>query len=249
MSKKPNILLIFSDQFRWDGIHEIDGRQIATPNFDRLCREGGVFTRAFSPSPVCVPARISKFMGQYPCHTKVFDNEDNFVPNQKNMMETLHENGYYCHGIGKMHFVPDANGLNGFDSRERQEEILGNTQTDEYLKHLQSNGYDKVFDVHGQRSEMYYVPQISLLPEKDHPTNWIGERSVDFIRNYNEEKPLFLMSSFVHPHPPFSPPTPPCERSPATASPPNSAFRSMWPNNRPSACRDPMAPAGWFARA
>jgi arylsulfatase A-like enzyme len=58
------------------------------------------------------------------------------------------------------------------------------------------------------RSEMYYMPQISPLPPKDHPTHWIGDKSVEYIENCDPEKPMFLVSSYIHPHPPFCPPAP-----------------------------------------
>lgn len=203
---KPNILLLFCDQFRWDCISALGNSELITPNLDRLSREGTSFTRAYSPSPVCVPARNSKFWGLYPCNTGVCDNDRTFKPFSENVMEILGEKGYYSHGIGKMHFAVDPTGLNGFSSRERQEEMASDTETDEYLKYLTDKGYNRVFDVHGQRSEMYYIPQISLLPQQDHPTNWVGDRSVAFLREYDRSEPFFLMSSFIHPHPPFSPP-------------------------------------------
>ncbi|NCU26348.1 hypothetical protein EOM86_06465 [Candidatus Nomurabacteria bacterium] len=178
---KPNILLLFCDQFRWDCISALGNSELITPNLDRLSREGTSFTRAYSPSPVCVPARNSKFWGLYPCNTGVCDNDRTFKPFSENVMEILGEKGYYSHGIGKMHFAVDPTGLNGFSSRERQEEMASDTETDEYLKYLTDKGYNRVFDVHGQRSEMYYIPQISLLPQKDHPTNWVGDRSVKFF--------------------------------------------------------------------
>lgn len=208
MRQKPNVLLLFADQFRWDCIGALGEKPIVTPHLDALCREGAVFTRAYSPSPVCVPARMSMFYGQYPFNTGVTNNSSSFTPHQKNFMQALGDNGYYCHGIGKMHFTHDRDGLNGFHSRERQEELSASADQDEYLKYIQSKGYRKVFDMNGQRSEMYYIPQVSQLPAEDHPTQWIGDRSVEFIRNYRRQKPFFLMSSFIHPHPPFSPPTP-----------------------------------------
>jgi len=208
MQKKPNVLLLFSDQFRWDGINAIGNKVMVTPNLDSLCNEGTAFTRAYSPSPVCVPARMSMLYGQYPYNTGLCDNSTNFTPKQKNIMQVLSANEYYCHGIGKMHFVSDPNGLNGFCSRERQEELSSNYVDDEYLQYIKAKGYNKVFDINGQRSEMYYIPQISQLPAEDHPTNWVGDRTTDFIKGYDKEQPFFLMSSFIHPHPPFSPPTP-----------------------------------------
>ena len=46
------------------------------------------------------------------------------------------------------------------------------------------------------------------MPARLHNTQWVGDRSVDFIRNADASRPFMLFSSFIHPHPPFSPPTP-----------------------------------------
>jgi len=53
------------------------------------------------------------------------------------------------------------------------------------------------------------VPQVSQLPQKLHPTQWIGDRSVAFIEAQKDgDQPWFLFSSYIHPHPPFAPPAP-----------------------------------------
>ena len=55
----PNILFVFTDQQRYDSIAALGNPVIRTPAFDRLAREGTVFERCYTPSPVCVPARLS----------------------------------------------------------------------------------------------------------------------------------------------------------------------------------------------
>ncbi len=73
---------------------------------------------------------------------------------------------------------------------------------------LKKNGYD-YYEPHGARGEMYYIPQISSLPAEAHPTQWIGDQSIDFIREQSADtSPWLLFSSFIHPHPPFAPPKP-----------------------------------------
>jgi len=206
--KIPNILLFFTDQQRGDTIHELGNAYIQTPNMDRLCQEGAAFERAYSPSPVCVPGRCSTYYGRYPFKTGCYDNCDPMPGNLPSMMQVLSNNGYRTHGIGKMHFTPYLHELRGFISRERQEELPGSVEEDEYLKYLWNKGYRHIFDPHGQRSEMYYIPQISQLPAKDHPTQWVGDKTTEFLREHDGSRPFFLMSSFIHPHPPFSPPTP-----------------------------------------
>ena len=107
-----------------------------------------------------------------------------------------------------MHFTGDRGGLRGFHARDVQEEISGTVDTDDYLKYLHAHGYDHVHDPMGARGEMYYIPQISQLPARHHPTAWVADRSIDFLKNRDTSKPFFLWSSYIHPHPPFSPPTP-----------------------------------------
>lgn len=58
-------------------------------------------------------------------------------------------------------------------------------------------------------SEMYYIPQISQLPERLHPSAWIADRAIAHLRAQKESgRPWYLFASFIHPHPPFSPPNP-----------------------------------------
>lgn len=207
--KKKNILLIFTDQFRADCIGALGNPVIQTPALDALVSESQVFDRCYTPSPVCVPARYSMMTGQYPARTGSANNSQRGHYKGEGMYARLSANGYYTMGIGKMHFPSNRYDLHGFDQRHSQEEIIGKNNTqDSYCNYLLEKGYTHVFDYNGQRSEMYYIPQISQLPAKDHPTAWIGDKSVEFIENHSGDKPFFLMSSFIHPHPPFSPPAP-----------------------------------------
>ena len=111
------------------------------------------------------------------------------------------------HAIGKCHFTPRT-ALRGFQTREKQEENVSDIEVDDYAKWLDNNGYYR-FESHGTRGEMYYIPQVSPLPEKAHPSQWIGDRCVEFINNESDNSsPWMLFSSFIHPHPPFAPPKP-----------------------------------------
>ncbi len=64
--KIPNILLIHSDQHRYDCIAAHGHPLLQTPNLDRLCREGTDFSHAFTPSPICSPARACLVTGRWP---------------------------------------------------------------------------------------------------------------------------------------------------------------------------------------
>lgn len=128
--------------------------------------------------------------------------------NGKSIPALLERGKYKTAAIGKCHFTPDKFAPRGFQKRLVQEECCSDPNTDDYCKWLQDNGFD--FDEpHGTRGEMYYIPQVSLHSETDHPSTWIGDRSVEFIKKQaGTKQPWMLFSSFIHPHPPFAPPKP-----------------------------------------
>lgn len=205
---RPNILLIFTDQQRYDTIHAAGNPVIKTPHLDRLVQEGVLFPSAYTPSPVCVPARCSMIYGQYPHKTGCADNGDPMPEDRPSLMQALSDAGYRTHGIGKMHFSPNSQALRGFQTREHQGEMRSRVEDDDYLRFLHANGYEHVYDPFGPRGEMYYIPQPAQMPAEFHGTNWVGDRAVEFIHEVESSTPFFLFASFIHPHPPFSPPTP-----------------------------------------
>ena len=208
MPKAKHVLILFTDQQRRDTIHALGNRQIVTPALDELAASSMVFDRAYTPSPVCVPARMSLFSGQYCNRTGTNSNGKTTAYRGSGFYQVFTEAGYNTCCIGKMHHNVDLYGSLGFRTRIIQEE-MANPQKDDYTRWLKDSPYRNVFDYHGQRTEMYYMPQVSQLPMEAHPTQWIGDRAVEFISScHPEQEPLFLMVSFIHPHPPFCPPAP-----------------------------------------
>lgn len=211
-TQQPNILILFTDMQRADTIHALGNEIIKTPNLDRLVAEGTSFTNTFSPSPVCCPARCCMHYGLYPQKTGLFDNGPMMEHNDASYPAVLGQHGYRTHAVGKCHFTPDKGALRGFDSRQSQEEVTADPESDDYIAWLRDNGYD-YYEAHGARGEMYYIPQVSTLPAEAHPTQWVGTESERFVReaassSSNRDQPWLLFSSYIHPHPPFAPPKP-----------------------------------------
>ena len=206
---KTNILLIFTDQQRWDTIAAAGNPHIKTPNLDRLAREGTLFSSAYTPSPVCVPARCSMHYGQYPMNTGCFENNYDMPTDRPSVADVLSSAGYRTHAIGKRHFTPDSQASRGFQTLEKQEEIVDDASQDDYLQYLEACGCGYAVEPYGVRGEAYYVPQLSNLPPQHHPTQWAADCTVKWLETEGKgDQPFFLFSSFIHPHPPFSPPTP-----------------------------------------
>lgn len=205
--KKKHVLMIFTDQQRRDTIHALGNDKIVTPALDSIANEAIVFDRAYTPSPVCVPARMSMFAGQYCARTGNNTNDKTKVYDGEGFYAEFTKAGYNTHCVGKMHYNPDLYGSLGFRSRKSQEEMAH--PDDDYTKFIKSGPYKHVFDYNGQRTELYYIPQVSQLPMEAHPTQWVGDNAVEFLENVDPDKePVFLMASFIHPHPPFCPPAP-----------------------------------------
>ncbi len=200
-----HILILFTDQQRYDTIGALGNPAMQTPHLDALLKESTVFRRCVTPSPVCVPARFSMLTGQYPARTGNNNNNNQTVYQGEGVYSRLTAGGYQSCCVGKMHHVFDKYGPIGFEKRWTQEEMAA--AEDDYTRYIRAR-YPHVFDYHGMRSEMYYVPQISPLSPADHPTQWVGDRSVEYIERCDPSRPMLLMSSFIHPHPPFSPPAP-----------------------------------------
>jgi len=77
MKDKPNFVIIMPDQHRAD-VLGCAGTPVKTPNIDRLASEGVRFTKAFTQSPLCVPARASFLVGRYVHETGAYTNK-NFI--------------------------------------------------------------------------------------------------------------------------------------------------------------------------
>ena len=65
-TQRPNILLIVSDDVGYADIGSYGGRDIPTPNIDRVAREGIRFTNAYVSGPYCSPTRAGLMTGRYP---------------------------------------------------------------------------------------------------------------------------------------------------------------------------------------
>jgi arylsulfatase len=202
-----NIVLIFTDQQRFDTIEALGNPIIRTPNLNRLVDRGVAFTRAYTPCPVCIPARYAMHTGILPCVSDCVMNET-MPEGNRSFMEILSEHGYQTHGAGKMHFEFEGKTpayLWGFESRDVSEECVS---ADDYTAFLTDHGYEHVRDPHGVRSEMYYIPQPSQVPERLHNSSWVVDKSIDFLEHRDTARPFMLMTSFIKPHPPFESPTP-----------------------------------------
>ena len=213
MQEKPNILMIFTDQQRWDTLASYGNSDIRTPNLDRLAQEGALFETTVTPCPLCLPARASVMTGitasALGCMENIYPRK---VDNRETIAGILSREGYHCQAIGKMHFAdtPYAESY-GMDDMILSEETRGvrtanspdNVVLDDYDRFLRNRhlwGWDKPPEI--GYNEIKPLP--SPLPKELHVTQWCGDRSVNWLQNERpKDKPFFLWTSFVKPHVPY----------------------------------------------
>jgi choline-sulfatase len=120
-SRRPNILYIMTDQQFAEAMSCRMGTQyIRTPAMDSLAQNGIVFTRAYTPNPLCMPARASIFTGRYPHETGVTRNAQvEMDPAEFVCMGTyFRQLGYATAYFGKWHLCFDLKDVNshGFEN-------------------------------------------------------------------------------------------------------------------------------------
>jgi choline-sulfatase len=216
---RPNVLVVMTDQQRADSIAALGNEDIYTPNFDRLVESGVAFTNAYSQCPVCVPARYNIRTGREPPTIDYYGNggpgpEEGTVEDVAGayLPRAMADRGYRTFGVGKFHTQPRDEDL-GYEDQRYSEETYGTAAVrrdhDDYGAFLAEEfpEYDFLEQPHGERTEMYYHPQMSPLPAAVTVENWAADQAVDLI-GADDDRPFFGFLSFVGPHPPLAPPIP-----------------------------------------
>ena len=102
--RKPNIVLIMTDQHRADMMSCAGPSPVPTPRMDQIAADGVRFSNAFCPYPVCLASRGSLLTGLYPHHTGAINNTDRLEWRLRTMAHHFAEAGYLTGLVGKMHF-------------------------------------------------------------------------------------------------------------------------------------------------
>lgn len=213
--KKANILLIITDQMVPFLTGAYGNKNIITPNLNKLVESGIKFDCAYSPCPICVPARASLMTGKYVSSHKVYDNARPLPALEPTIAHYLTLEGYDTVASGKLHYVgPDQ--LHGLNRRLTTDIFPSD------LEFLPSNslrsGTDKYTDVHANPIAIDYVTagvrQWSMGLRFDAETHF---RALEYIydrriqvggtmqkpQKERDPSPFFLTVSYTHPHEPF----------------------------------------------
>ena len=182
---KNNVIFFLTDQQRYDttgmGLNPCG----LTPNFDSMAMDGTLAHYAFSPQPVCGPARAVLQTGKYATTTGNFHNGIVLSREHKTLADYFNEAGYFTGYIGKWHL---ASGKSAVTREERggYQWWLGSNILEDTSQPYRTVVYDN--ENHPVSLPGYRVDALT-----DAAVRFIGERK-------DEEEPFFLFLSFLEPH-------------------------------------------------
>jgi choline-sulfatase len=127
MARPKNLLVIMSDEHNPRVMRHAGDPVVRTPNLDALAARGTRFTAAYTPSPICVPARGAFATGQ-PVHvSKCWDNAIAYDGTMRSWHHALRDRGHRVASIGKLHFQGHAGQDYGFTEMIVPMQITGGT--------------------------------------------------------------------------------------------------------------------------
>ena len=196
-NKKPNIIVVLTDDQGWADVGFNGATDIPTPNLDKLASEGVIFDNGYVLHPYCSPSRAGLLTGRYQARfghdcNMPYDAENNATVgtplSEKMIPEALKEQGYRTSAIGKWHLGdhPSLHPIHqGFDHWFG---FVGGGMNywgkpDGLLKTIVRNGKP--------------VPQNEL----QYLTDDFTDEAIDFITK-NNEKPFFMYLAYNAPHTP-----------------------------------------------
>lgn len=203
--ERPNILLIMTDQQRYDSLGCYGFEAAYTPNLDQVAEEGVIFDNNYVTNPICTPSRSSLLTGKpLPGHG-VYKLYDNLPDDEILFTKKLQEAGYETALFGKLHIAgrvkeeKERHPNDGFDIYEwcLEPSISLDSPLNAYAKWLKNKDPNFYRQLKEKGRDLHHVPQ------EVHMTHWAAERSIDYIKNWDGEKPFFLKMSVFDPHNPY----------------------------------------------
>lgn len=181
-TRRPNILLIVSDDHAAPAISCYGSQINRTPNIDRIGNGGMRFNNCFCTNAICTPARASILTGKYSHKTGIktlSDTIDHGV--EQTLAQRLHHDGYQTAIVGKWHLGHGgASNPHGFD-------------------------YWNVFPVQGKHLNPEMIEMGQRKEFKGYSADIVTDCSLDWLQRRSSEPPFFLMTTYKATHDPFFP--------------------------------------------
>ncbi len=193
-----NFLVIISDEHRLDAMGVAAHPLVKTPNLDALAAHGTCFTNAYTPSPMCVPARAALATGDYVHRTGYWDSATPYDGSQESWMHRLGAAGIDVTSIGKLHFRSGEDD-NGFGQEILPMHVLNGIGWPVGLLRENPPDYDSAAELardvsEGESSYTAYDRAITEAAQ-----TWLGDPA-------RRDGPWAAFVSLVSPHYPLTAP-------------------------------------------
>lgn len=205
----PNILLICTDQQRFDAVRAYGNTEIHTPNLDRLAAQGVLFENCYVQNPVCGPSRASLMTGRYVRNHGLWANGVALPPHERLFTRDLADAGYDCGLVGKLHLAACFGGRtelrsdDGFRVFRWAHDPYRGSSENEYHRWLRASRPDLYEAALDPDSPVTF----DTMPTEAHYSRWIGSETIHFLRSAREQgKPFCFVANFFDPHHGFGAP-------------------------------------------
>ena len=228
----PNILLLMTDQQRWDALG-CTGGWVETPHIDSIAAHGVRFANAYTNSPACVPARVSLAIGRYPHNHGVWRNKPyTLPPKRRTWMRAIRDAGYSTSVFGKTHLHAQKGHLRDREHLVRAygldhvDEIAGPRASARSESNLTDRWKDAGVleeykrDLEDRLANRPWIVRPSPVPLELYPDVYVGQQAAAHLRALGTRKPWFCWVSFGGPHEPWDAPEPYASRYDPAAMPP-----------------------------
>jgi arylsulfatase len=208
----PNLLVIMCDQLRATALGLYGNPTVRTPHIEALAQSGITYHYGFTPSPVCVPARVALWTGRWPHLTRSMENSVFLQPGETHLLQLLRERGYRTGLIGKNHCFSDEDLATYF---ETYFPVSHNGPADDLGDPEIAAGKQFIRGLGGAGGKAYACG-VSPHPVEKHGTWLVGNAAERFIRASSDDaRPLCAWVSIADPHTPYQISEPYASRYPA----------------------------------
>jgi arylsulfatase B len=197
-AKRPNVVIMLADDLGWADVGYHGGRQIDTPNIDRLAREGAQLDR-FYATPICSPTRAALMTGRDPMRLGVAYavlmpwTNAGIHPDEHFMPESFRSAGYQTAMVGKWHL---GHAQQTYHPNERGfEHFYGHLHTEV--------GYFPPFANQGGRD---FQRNGKPIDDKGYESYLLADEASRWIKARDKSRPFFLYMPFIAPHTPLDAP-------------------------------------------
>ncbi|MGL4324295.1 MAG: sulfatase-like hydrolase/transferase, partial [Beijerinckiaceae bacterium] len=193
---KPNILLLVTDQQRFDTLGCYGNLFVKTPVLDALAQQGTLFEQCYVQNPICSPSRASLLTGLHPHAHGLWANGAALPAGNTLLPRALANAGYDCGMAGKQHLAPCQNGAeprldDGYRVYQWSHDPIHPSKENSYHRWLEEKHPDIyrrcVVEKPLGSAEAGNVAKgampLDVVPVEAHYSHWIAEEAIAFIKD------------------------------------------------------------------